>query len=83
MRSRRGLGLVLYGKSPLARAAKALDRIVVEVQVRQLDVLLFERIHIDAESVVLAGNFDPPGLEVLDRMIRPAMPKLQLIRLSL
>ena len=71
--------MVLDAECPLLCTAKALDRMVVEIKVRQFDVFAFEAFNIDAEAVVLAGDLDLAGLEVLDRMISPAMAELQLI----
>ena len=72
--------MVLDGEGPLLCAAKALDRMVVEVQVRQFDVFAFEAFNINAEAVVLAGYLDLCGFEVLDRVIGPPMPELEFIR---
>ena len=77
-----GFGVVLDGKGFLALAKDSLVRVVVEVQVRQFDVLIRKRVHIDAEAVVLAGDFDLAGLEILDGVVGAAVAKLELVSLG-
>ena len=71
--------MVLDGEGPLLCAPKALDRMVVEVKVRQFDVFAFEAFNINAEAVVLARYLDLSGFEVLDRVIGPAVAELELV----
>ena len=61
--------------------AEPLDGSVVEIQVRDLDVGR-QRARIDREAVILRGDFDLAGAELLHRMIRAAMAELQLERLA-
>ena len=67
-----GVGLEFFGPD-------AFDRIVVEVQMRQLDLFVFERVHIHAEAVILAGDLDGAGVEILDRVVGAAMAEFELV----
>jgi hypothetical protein len=60
--------------------AEAFDGVVVQVDVRDHTTGVFERFAIDREAVVLAGDLDPAGVEVLDRLLAAAMAELQLER---
>jgi len=70
--------VVLYAEGGLVFAAESLVRVVVEVQVRQLDFFFFKRVHVHAEAVVLAGDFDLSGL-ILDGVIGSSVAELELI----
>ena len=74
-----GFGVVLDGEGRLVFAAESLVRVVVEVQVRQLDIFIFERVGVHAEAVVLAGDFDFSGLEILNGVVGSAVAKLELV----
>ena len=75
MRAGRSFGVVLHRKSPFASDAHALDGLVVEVDVRHFHAVGSgdNGIFVDAETVILAGNFTPTGNEVFDRMIDAAV----------
>src|SRR5436305_10713363 len=51
-------GVVLDGQDGLAAVAEALQGLVVEVDVRVLDVVLAEGVGVDGEAVVLGGDLD-------------------------
>ena len=74
--------MVLDGEGLLFLTKKSLVRVVVEVEVRQFDVLVFEGVHIDAEAVVLAGDFDLAGSEILDGVVGAPVTKLELVGLG-
>ena len=71
--------VVLDGEGGLVFAADAFVRVVVEVQMRQLNLFFFERVHIHAEAVILAGDFDFARLEVLDGVIGTSVAELELV----
>ena len=71
--------MVLDGEGFLTLAVDAFVGIIVEVQVGQLDVLAFQGVHIDAETVVLAGDFDVACHEVLDRVVGAPVAELELV----
>ena len=92
MGARAGLGVVLDGAAGDVAEHQALDRAVVEVQVRELggaevglpahrlvglDPALAVRAG-DGEAVVLGGDVDPAGGQVLDRVVGAAVAERQL-----
>src|SRR3954471_4996644 len=91
-----GLGVVLDRGAGDVEQREALDRPVVEVEVRELggaevglpahglvgvDRLLASRPE-HGEAVVLRGDLDAAGLEVLDRVVAPAVAERELERLQ-
>ena len=81
VRTRRRLGVVLHGEQRQLAVAQALDRVVVQVHVRDLDVLgLGERGGVDGEAVVLRRDHDAPGLLVALGLVRAVVPEAQLAR---
>ena len=59
VRAGRGFGVVLHAEDRLAAVAEAFERLVVQVDVRDFDVVQVERIGIDREAVVVRGDLDP------------------------
>src|SRR5208282_6579123 len=55
---------------------------VVQVQVRDFDVARRKRFRIDAEAVILRGDFNFPREEIFHRMIRAVVPEFQLESLA-
>ena len=96
MRAGAGLGVVLDGGAGDVAQDQALDRAVVEVQLRELGdaevglpadrlVALDPRLAaraLDREAVVLGGDVDPPRLQVLDRVVGAAVAEGQLVGLA-
>jgi hypothetical protein len=60
--------------------AHALDRVVVEVDVGDLDAGFVERVHVDHEVVVLRGDLDLAGGELLDRVVAAVVAELEAAR---
>src|SRR3954447_11712125 len=96
VRAGAGLGVVLDGAPRHVEQREALDGAVVEVEVRQLrgaevglpahglvgvDRLLAPGAE-HREAVVLRGDLDPAGLEVLDRVVAAAVAERELERLQ-
>src|SRR6185295_10475391 len=75
-----GFGVVLDAEGSQIFRREAFARAVVQVDVRRDDALR-EGIEIDAEAVVLRGDLDLAGREILHRLVRAAMAELQLVRL--
>src|SRR5829696_1042644 len=78
-----GLGVVLDAAGRDVEQADALDRAVVEVHVGQLglpEVGLqpLTGLALHGEAVVLGGDRDPPGAQVLDGVVAAAMAERQL-----
>ena len=77
-----GFGVVLDGEGRLVFTAESFVRVVVEVGVRKLDLVFFERIHIYAEAVVLAGDFDLSSLEILNGVVGSSVAEFELVCLG-
>src|SRR5262245_48317029 len=58
-----GFGVVLHAEDRLLDVAKAFEGLVVQVDVRRLDVL-GQRLRVDGKAVVLGGDFDLLGAAV-------------------
>ena len=67
----------LRGEYRKPAVPEALERPVVQVAMRRLD-LGGQRGGVDRKAVVLRRDRNVPRLQVLDRMVRPAVPELQL-----
>ena len=65
--------MVLDGHYRKRLVSNALDGVVVQVDVADLD-LRRERIRIDREAMILGGDMDETGLQVLDRVVRAPVP---------
>ena len=79
MRAGRGFGMVLDAEDGLAAMAEAFQRLVVQVDVREFDFVLVQRVGVDREAVIVRGDFDVAGDLVEHRMIRAAVAELQLV----
>src|SRR4051794_31483857 len=96
VRAGAGLRVVLDGGAGDVAQDQALDRAVVEVQLRELgdaevgvpaDRLVALDLRLaagadDGEAVVLGGDVDPPRLQVLDRVVGAAMAEGELVGLK-
>src|SRR5437588_656817 len=78
---RPGLRMVLDGEDRQLAVGHALDRAIVQVDMGHLE-LRREGIRIDREAVVLRGDVDAAGAQVLDGLVAAAVAELQLERLS-
>ena len=50
--------MILHAENRMASVAESLQSLIVQIDVRQLDVVLIQRIRIDREAVVLRGDLD-------------------------
>jgi hypothetical protein len=73
VRSGRGFRVVLNAEKRQLFVAHALVGVVVEIDVGDCDVAGGERFGINAEAVILGGDFDFFGEEILHGMIRAVM----------
>ena len=71
--------MILNGKCGKLLTADTREGIVVEINVRRFDILAAERIHVNAEPVVLGGYFDFFRRKMHHRMIRTAMAEFQFV----
>ena len=77
VRAGRGLRVVLDAEERQVSVAHAFERLVVQVQVRQFDFALRERVRIDGEVVVVGGDFYFAGLQPLYWMVAAVMSEFQ------
>ncbi len=77
VRAWRGFGVVLHAEEGSVFVAHAFVGVVVEIQVRDFDVAGGQRVGIDAEAVILRGDFDLVGQKIFYRMIRAVVAEFQ------
>ncbi len=80
MRSGARLGVVLHAEHGVALVRHALERAVVQVDVRRPELATGDRVDVDRVVVVLAGDLDLAGHHVLDRRVGAVMAVRQLER---
>ena len=78
MRPGRGFRVILHAEQRQVPVAQAFQGLIVQIDVRQFDFALRQRIRIDREVMVVRRDLDLPGLQLLHRMIPAVVPKLQL-----
>src|SRR5947207_3018489 len=78
LRAGAGLGVVLHREDRLAPDRQAFVRPVEQREMRRRDPF-GQAVGIDDEAVVLAGDLDLAGGEVLDRLIGAAMAAVELV----
>src|SRR5215468_12570948 len=79
VRSGRRLRVVLHGEHGPFTVTQPLAGAVVEVLVRRLPPARRHRRRVDGEAVVLRGDLDLAGGEILDRMVGAVMTERQLV----
>jgi len=72
-----GFGVVLDAEQGKFFVTHAFVGVVVKIDVSDFHVVGRQRFGIDAEAVILRGNFNFFGEQVLDRMIRAVMAEFQ------
>src|ERR1051326_4952894 len=82
VRAGAGFGGGLHGEQRQRAVAQALERVVVQVDVSEVDVAGLERVGIDGEVVVVRGDLDLAGVELLDRMVAAVVSELELERFA-
>src|SRR5580693_105259 len=82
MRPWRGLGMILHTEQWQVPVTQAFESRVVQVDVRQLNFTLRQRIRIHREVMVMRRNLDLAALQLLHWMIPAVVPKLELESLS-
>ena len=78
VRPGRSFGMILHAEKRQRAVAHALVGVVVQIHVRDFDVARRQRIGVDAETVILRGDFDLAGQQIFYRMIRTVMAEFQL-----
>src|SRR5437868_12707834 len=79
-----GLGVVLHAEGPAVEQPQALDALVVEVDVADLGPAVGgveRRVEggLDREAVVVRGDLDLTGAQVLDRLVHAAVAVAELV----
>jgi hypothetical protein len=77
VRSRRGFGVILDTEEGQLFVAHAFVSVVIEIEVGDFDVAGGERFGIDAEAVILRGDFDFLVEQVLNGMIGAVVAEFQ------
>src|SRR5947199_4604919 len=78
--SRSRLGMVLHGEDREFPVGHALDRAVVQIPVRHLELRTWEGVGIDREAVVLRRDVDAPRTKVFHGLVPAALPEFQFER---
>src|ERR1700737_4867679 len=74
VRSGCGFRMVLHAEYRLAAMAEALQRLIVQIDVSDLDLAQFERIRVHCEPVVLGGDLTAPRNLIPPGMVGSASP---------
>ena len=77
-----GFGVVLDGENRFRGVTKALERTIVEIDVRWLGPDGGEAVCVNCEAMVLAGDLNFAGVEILHGLIAATMAELEFVRLS-
>ena len=78
VRAGRGFGVVLHAEDRLVAVAEAFQRLVVQVDVGDLDVAQVERIGIDREAVIVRGDLDLLVSSLRTGWLAPRCPNFSL-----
>src|SRR4051812_38322517 len=77
-----GFRVILHREDREIFVAQAFDRVVVEVDLGDKGATFCERLWIGGETVILRGNGDFSGLQVLHGLVAAAMAELEFEGLS-
>src|SRR6266849_11038772 len=78
VRAGAGFGVILHAEERQGFMAHAFVGLIVQVYVRDFHIFGRQRIRIYTEAVILRGDFDLLGEQILYRMIRAVVAKFQL-----
>src|SRR5271168_5084948 len=82
MRPRRSLRMILHGEKRQRFVPQSLQRVVVQIYMRQLNLVGIDRLRIDSEVVVVRRDLHLAVGHILNRMISAVMAELQLVGLA-
>ena len=82
VRTGRRFGVVLNTERRHRPVLQAFDRVIVQIHVRNIDVVQVETLRIHSETMILRRDFHLLARDVQDRVISAMMPELQLVRLA-
>ena len=72
-----GFGVILHAEQRQIAVAQAFECLVVQVHVREFDFGLRQRVGIDGEVVVVGGDLDFAGVQLLHRMIAAVVSEFE------
>ena len=78
MGARSVLRMVLYGKDRVFLMPYSLNAVVVEVYMGNLYLIRVQAFGVYTEAVILGGDFDLAGGQILDRLVGATVAELQL-----
>lgn len=70
--------MILHGEDREPPVPQARNRLIIEVDVRDLD-LSRQRCGIDGKSVIVRRDLDAAAREILDRLVTAAMAEFELV----
>ena len=71
--------MILHAEQRQIPVSQPLQRVVVQVHMRQFDFALRKRIRIDGKIMIVRGDLNFSGMQLLHRMISPVMTELKLV----
>src|SRR5438477_4599257 len=77
--TRGGLRMILHAENGVIAEAESFERLVVEIDVRDLALPIVERVRIHGESVIVRRDFHLIGDFVDDGVVRATMSELHLV----
>ena len=75
---RRGFGMILDAEQRQRAMAEAFVRVIVQIEVGDFDIARRERVGINGKAVILGGDFDFLGAQILYRVVRAVVAEFQL-----
>ena len=82
VRAGRRFGMILHAEHRLAAMPEAFQRLIVQIDVREIHFVQVQRIRIHREAVIVRRDLHLLGHVVQHRMIRAAVPELELVGLA-
>ncbi len=70
--------MVLNRHDRKLKMAESFQRVVVEIDVRGLDLFGIQAVDVHGKSVILGGDFHLPGSQILDRLVAAAVAEFEL-----
>jgi hypothetical protein len=78
VRAGRGLGVVLHAEHRILAVAEAFERLVVQVDVGDFDLVEVERIRVHREAVIVRGDLHAPVISLRTGWLAPRCPNFSL-----
>ena len=78
----RSFGVILHAEQRQIFMPQAFKRVVVQIDVREFNFTLRQRIGINGKIMIVRGNFNFAGVHLLHRMIAAVVAELELVCLT-